>query len=111
MAAPDIRAYRTISSRLIRVEERGIMLKNLLAKGIGLKDEEDFLSRVGSKFKSRKKFGKRKEVLGLMMREKIRDNLYWEGKTRSLRNHFLGKIEKALGRNSKTLYYTTRPEF
>ena len=101
MTASDIRAYRTISRRLIRVEERGIMLKNVLAKGIGLREEEEFISRMGSKFKSRKKFGKRKEVLGIMMKEKMRDNFYWEGKTRSLRNHFLRKIEKTLGRDSK----------
>ena len=48
------------------------MMRNLQAKGIGLKDEEDFISRLGSKFKSRKKFGKRKEVLGIMM--KVRNN-------------------------------------
>ena len=101
MAESDIRAYRTISKRLVRVEERGIMLRNLLAKGIGLKEEEDFIMRLGSKFKCRKKFGKRKEILGIMMKEKLRDNTYWEGKTRSLRNHFLWKIEKTLGSNSR----------
>ena len=101
MADSDIRAYRTISKRLVRVEERGIMLKNLQANGIGLRDEEEFILRISNKFKSRKRFGKKKEILGIMMKEKLRDNFYWEGKTRSLRNHFLWKIEKTLGRNSR----------
>ena len=62
MTDSDRRAYRTISKRLVRVEERGVLLRNLLARGIGLKDEEDFISRVGKKFKSGRKFGKKKEI-------------------------------------------------
>ena len=36
-----------------------------------------------------------------MMKEKVRDNNNWEGRTRKLRDHFQHRIEETLGRNSR----------
>ena len=36
-----------------------------------------------------------------MMKEKVRDNSNWEGRTRKLQDHFLHRIEETLVRNTK----------
>ena len=101
MAAKDIRAYRTLSAKLVRLEERGKIIGNLIALGIGFKEEEEFVRHEASKFRTSKNFGKKKEIIRLVMSEKLRDNHKIEGKTRKLRNKTLGKIENSMGKNSR----------
>ena len=43
MTAQEIRAFRSLSTRLIKIEERGNLIGNLMARGVGFKEEEDFL--------------------------------------------------------------------
>ena len=69
---------------------------------MGFKEEEEFLKHEHSKFKCRIEYKKKKEIIVLTMKEKLRDNRKYEGKTRKLRNRALGKIEGTMGRNSRT---------
>ena len=62
MTAYDIRAYRTVSARLVRAEERCILLKDLMKQGVCLREEEDFLQHVRSKFRSKRGIMRKKEI-------------------------------------------------
>ena len=101
MVAKDIRAFRTLSKNLVKIEERSILLGNLIARGVGLREEEEFLLLEQSKFKSNQQFRKKKEIVILAMKEKLWDNRKFEVKTRKLRNRTLSRIEEHLGRNSR----------
>ena len=102
MTAREIRVFRNLSSKLIRIEERGRLLGILIARGVGLKEEEEFVRHEEGKLKCQKtNLKKRKEIVKLLMIEKIRDNKKLEKKTRKLRNRSLGVIEGSMGRNSR----------
>ena len=100
MSAKELRAYRTLSSRLVKIQERGSLIGNLLARGVGFKEEEDFLRHEQAKFRTSCKYGKKKEIITLVMEEKMRDNRKNEGKVRKLRDSVLRKIENSMGRHS-----------
>ena len=40
MTAREIRVFRNLSSKLIKIEERGRLLGILIERGVGLKEEE-----------------------------------------------------------------------
>ena len=102
MTAREIRAFRKLSSKLVKIEERGRLLGILIARGVGLREEEDFIRHEEGKLKCQKtNLMKRKEIVKLLMIEKKKDNLKLENKTRKIRNLTLGTIEGKLGRNSK----------
>ena len=103
MVAREIRAFRTLSSRLVKAEERSILIGNLIAQGVGFKEEEDFIIHEESKLKGTQKFKKRREILMLTMKEKLRDNRISEGKIRKLRNRELRKIEDKNSRPCRRL--------
>ena len=62
MTAKEIRAYRTLSARLIKLEEQGNLIGNLIARGVGFKEEEDFVIHEHSKFRSSSKYQGKKET-------------------------------------------------
>ena len=99
MSAQEIRANRNLSSRLVRTEERSKLLGNLIARGVGLKEEEEFLRHEHSKFRCNREYRKKKEIITLAMKEKLRNDRKFEAKTRKSRNLMLGKIEGKWGKN------------
>ena len=86
------RKFRSLSSKLVCIEERSRLLKNLSKHGIGLREEEEFLRKESLKCKGEKKFDKKNEILKLLMNNKIKDNTRWGTKVRRLRNRTRGII-------------------
>ena len=74
MSAQEIREFRNLSTKLVRAEERGKLLGNLIALRVGFKEEEEFLKHEHSKFKCKIKYKKSKEIIVMAMKEKLRDN-------------------------------------
>ena len=102
MSAREIRAYRNVSTKLTKIEERGRLIGILMARGVGFKEEEEFIEHEETKFHSNKNKMKRKrEIVKMLMMEKKRDNAKHENRTRKLRNKMLGSIEGILGRKSR----------
>ena len=52
MTAREIREFRTISKKLVEVEERSKLLEQLKKYKVSLNEEEKFVHRLGSKFKT-----------------------------------------------------------
>ena len=72
MTSREIRVFRNLSSKLIKIEERGRLLGILIARGVGLKEEEEFVRHEEGKLKCQKtNLKKRKEIIKLLMIEKI----------------------------------------
>ena len=44
-AAQDMKTLRKLSYQLVEAEERGHLIKNLLAHGVGFREEEEFLRK------------------------------------------------------------------
>ena len=61
MSAQEIREFRNLSTKLVRAEERGKLLGNLIALRVGFKEEEESLKHEQSKFKCKIKYKKSKE--------------------------------------------------
>ena len=102
MSAREIRAYRNLSAKLTKIEERGRLIGNLMARGVGFREEEEFIKHEISKFHNKTtQMTKKKEIVKMMMMEKQRDNIKHGKKIRSLRNKTLGEIENTLGQNSR----------
>ena len=77
------------------------MIGNLIAQGVGFREEEEFLAHEISKLRGTKRLLKKKEIVTLTMGEKLRDNKKHEKVTRILRNKALSRVEEALGHNSR----------
>ena len=54
MAASEIRAYRSLSTQLVKTEELDKLLGNLIERGVGLREEEDFMRKEEGKLKGNK---------------------------------------------------------
>ena len=102
MSDRKIREYRKLSTKQVKIQERGRLIESLIAQELGFKEEEEFIRHEKSKFQTRNsKMKKQKEIVKMMMLEKKWDNLRHEKHIRRLRNQALGEIEGALGRNSR----------
>ena len=42
MAASDIRNFRKLTYQLVATEERSVNIRNLIQKGVGFREEEEF---------------------------------------------------------------------
>ena len=105
MSAQEIRAWRNLAKKLVVNEERTKLLGILQAKGVGLRDEEEFFRNEKSKFKkggTAISFEKKsKEIIAQTMKLKIKDcRLEWEG-IRKMRNRKMNKVQALLGPNSR----------
>ena len=100
MTAQEQRKYKNLTEKLIRIEERSKLLKNLIRKGVGLKDEEEFMKYEEGKFKGKQNF-KKKEIITRIMEIKLKDNNRWGTKVRRLRNVTKKKIEERIGTESE----------
>ena len=100
MSAQEIRAYRTTSTRLVRIEERDKLLGNLVQAGIGLKEVEEFVEETKLRG-TRMNYKLKREIVAKTMKVKIRDNRALGDRVRSTRNHLRQKIEGVLGPRSR----------
>jgi len=82
MTARDIKTLKRLNIKLTETEVRSEFLKRMVKKKIGLREEEEFLTKEeiklrGSKLNSKK----REEIVTLLMKEKIKDNKKVWGQT------------------------------
>ena len=92
MTAQDIRSLKKVTYQLVEAEERSVHLRNLISRGVGFREEEEFLEKERKKTKGGGGFDKRKEIVILVMREKRKDNLKFEGKLRRLKTKLISRI-------------------
>ena len=105
MTAKEIREFRTVSSKLIEVEERCKLLEQLNKYKVGLNEEEMFTHSFSSKFKilgnrDGVKAKQREEFIMLTLKYKMRDNGLLMVKLRKQRNGLRRQIENTLGTRS-----------
>ena len=103
MTAKDIRNLRRISYQLVEAEERSILIRNLISKKVGFREEEEFRRKEEEKCKGGKSFDRRKVTVMVAMREKQKDNFKFEGKLRRLRNKTVRYIEDRVGQNTQKM--------
>ena len=60
MSAKEVREYRAVSKRLVEVEERSRLLEKLIARKVGLAEEEGFVIKEISKHRNTGKVSKLK---------------------------------------------------
>ena len=97
MAASEQEAFRRISRKLVEAEERGTLMSSLIERGLGFKEEEDFMIVAEAKLKGGRAHRKKKEIVSLTMKEKFKDNSLFTAKLRKKRNQARKKLEEALG--------------
>ena len=106
MAAKEERLFRDVSKKLVETEERSRMLAKLLKNNVGLNEDELFILNSDSKFKVLKNKDnilgrKHKELSGIILKYKIKDNDLFGVKLRKRRDWLKGSLEKSLGNRSK----------
>ena len=103
MSAQDVRAFRNLSAKLVKVEERSNLLGTLISSNIGVREVEEFVRNEENKLKGSKiNFLKKRELVKSAMKIKARDNLRVGDKIRKSRNHLRRTIEDTLGPRSRT---------
>ena len=50
MSAQDVRAFRNLSAKLVKVEERGNLLGTLISSNLGVREVEEFVIHEESKY-------------------------------------------------------------
>ena len=98
MVAKEVRELRTLSKKLVEIEEKGKMLVRLQKKKICLPAEELFVKKMQSKFKilgdKRGVSGnQRDEFMSITMRYKVKDNTLHGIKVRKRRNYVRWRLE------------------
>ena len=86
MTAMEIRAYRNLNTKLVRIEELDKLMVNLIEHGIGFKEEEDFLRKEEMKLRGLRGSKLRKEMIIQIMKTKLRDNRILGDRVRGQRN-------------------------
>ena len=66
----DIRSPKKVTYPLVEAEEYSVHLRNLISRGVGFREEEDFLEKERRKTKGGRGIVKKKETVILAMREK-----------------------------------------
>ena len=73
MTARDQRVLEKLTIKLTRIEERSTHLRKLIKKGLGFREEEEFLAKEKRKMKGKNFNNKKKEgVISLIMKELVR---------------------------------------
>ena len=73
-AEKDMKTLRKLTYQLVESEERGHLIRKLLDKGVGFREEEEFLKKERSKVKGGRVFDEKKLTIKLAMGEKMKDN-------------------------------------
>ena len=105
MTAREVREFRTVSKRLVEIEERSKLLEELKKRKVCLSEEEMFVQNLHSKFKilgnrAGVKGKNREELVSLALKMKIRDNNLYGVKVRKRRDFLRGSLERSLGGRS-----------
>ena len=100
MTAQDVRSLRKMTYQQVQSEERSSHIRNLLAKGVGFREEEEFHRKEGEKLKGGREFDQRKKIVKLAMQEKLRDNYKFLGRLLRQKAKVTSKIGRAWGNNS-----------
>ena len=103
MTAQDLRMLRKISIRLVEAEERSQHIRKLVSKGLGFKEEEEFMNREKSKLKGGKVFDEKRKIIKLAMDEKWSDNFKLIYKLKKQRNRLRTRICGAYETKSRVL--------
>ena len=114
MSALEIRAFRNLAYKLVKIQERGKLMGNLISAGIGLREVEEFVRHEVNKLKgSYHKEGNQqmnrnnyifkntREIVAKTMAMKQKDNIKMGRGTTRARNKLKGKIEEKLGPRSR----------
>ena len=114
MSALEIRAFRNLAYKLVKIQERGKLMGNLISAGIGLREVEEFVRHELNKLKgSYHKEGNQqmnrnnyifkntREIVAKTMAMKQKDNIKMGRGTTRARNKLKGKIEEKLGLRSR----------
>ena len=77
MTTKEVREYRVLSKRLVEVEERSRLLEKLIARQLGLAEEEGFIMKEAAKHRikgkgSKIKIEQRREAQHDKLRDEIR---------------------------------------
>ena len=99
-AAKDMKTLRKISYQLVESEERGHLIRKLLAKGVGFREEEEFLKKERGKTKGGRQFDDKKMTVKLAMGEKLKDNYKFEDKLRRQKSKLTKRIVGMVGQES-----------
>ena len=99
-AAQDKKTLRKLTYQLIEAEERGHLIRDLLANGVGFREEEEFLRKERAKLKGGKTFDDRKLTVKLAMGEKQKDNYKLIDKLRRQKSKLTKKLVGILGQDS-----------
>ena len=105
MTALEVREFRSISKKLVEIEEKGKMMEELRRRKVCLPEEEAFVQNLHSKFKvlNTKKGVRGKnhdDLVKLALKIKIRDNNLYGVKVRKKRNYLRKVVEDSLGSKS-----------
>ena len=68
----EVRKFRNLSKKLVKIEERSKLMERLMARNVGFKDLEEFVLREKNKRGILKKGGE--GIVDQLMKEKFRDN-------------------------------------
>ena len=105
MSAKEVRAFRNLASKLVKTEETGKLLGNLISANIGVREIEEFVIHEDKKLKgnnvSNSNARYRREMVSNCMKIKFRDNWKTGVGIRKARNKLKGNIEEKLGPNSR----------
>ena len=98
----ESRLYKKLASRLVECEERTRMLRKMIVKGVGFKEEEEFIFHEMSKLKGQNKnfWKERTKLLSLLMNRKLKDNISFENSLRMRRDRARLDMSEKLGQNS-----------
>ena len=100
MTAKEERSFLKLTIQLVQVEERRHLIENLRQHKLGLREEEEFVRHEIEKMRGGGRFGKKDEVIRLLMEEKLRDNNRADCKLRRQRNKVRKKLAEMYGEKS-----------
>ena len=74
MTAEEIRAYRNMNAKLVKVEELDRLMVNLTECEVGFRDEEEFMRKEEMKLKGMRGQKLKRDMVLNIMKTKIRYN-------------------------------------
>ena len=100
MTAKEEKTFLKLTIQLVQVEERRHLIENLKQQKLGLREEEEFVKHEMEKMRGGGRFGKKDEIIKLLMEEKLRDNNRIDQKLRRHRNKVRKKLVDMYGEKS-----------
>ena len=95
-----MKTLRKLTYQLVESEERGHLIRKLLDKGVGFREEEEFLKKERSKVKGGRVFDEKKLTIKLAMGEKMKDNYKLLDKLRRQKAKLTKRVVSMVGQES-----------